>query len=211
MTKHRLNLDYEKTLQEEGFDIIAGIDEAGRGAWAGPVYAGAVVFDPDMNLDRLIDVIDSKLLTPQKRDELFEVIMDKALAVGIGFVNNKEIDKTDIKESSFEAMRMAINQLKHKPDYLLVDAFKIEKVSLPQKNIIKGDQKIFSIAAASIVAKVSRDREMERLNKQYPGYSFDEHKGYGTKKHQEALGKLGVCDIHRVSYKPIKQLVVNSG
>jgi len=197
------SFDFEKALQEEGFNIIAGIDEVGRGAWAGPVTAAAVIFDHQKKIEDLDEVRDSKLLTPKKRQELSKLIYKKAKAVGIGSVSHQEIDKVGIKEATLRAMRLAIKNLEINPEYLLVDAIEIEKVTLPQKNIIKGDQKVFSISAASIVAKVSRDQEMIKLHKTYPDYGFDQHKGYGVKKHREALREFGICSIHRQSYKPV--------
>ncbi len=197
--------NFEKSLQKEGFNLIAGVDEAGRGAWAGPVYASAVIFDFKYSLRQLRKVRDSKFLSKEQREKLFTLIHKHAVAIGIGSVDHKEIDRIGIHPATQKAMRIAIENLKITPDYLLVDAFKLKEVSFPQKHVIKGDQRVFSIAAASIIAKVSRDREMEKLDKCYPGYGFKQHKGYGVKFHQRKLKELGPCEIHRRSYKPIKK------
>ncbi len=200
--------DFEKALQKEGFNLIAGVDEAGRGAWAGPVCAAAVIFDFKRNLNKLKQVRDSKLLNGKQRAELFDLIFESALAVGVGLVDHREIDRIGIHPATQKAMRIAVKSLKVTPEYLLIDAFELEKVSFPQNHVIKGDQKIFSIAAASIIAKVSRDQEMEKMDQHYPGYGFKQHKGYGVKFHQDKLKELGPCEIHRKSYQPIKQLKI---
>lgn len=190
----------EQELIENGYKFIAGIDEAGRGALAGPVVAAAVVM-PISHL-HLTGVRDSKLLSPKKRDELYEKILENCLGFGIGIVENDIIDEINIYQASKLAMKKAVEALSKKPDYLLIDAMKLN-VSTPQKSIIKGDMICYSIATASILAKVTRDRLMIEFHEKYPEYEFDKHKGYGTKIHNEALKKYGYCKIHRLSYKPI--------
>ena len=202
-----IGFKFEKTLQAEGFNLIAGLDEAGRGAWAGPVYAGAVIFNWNRKIvTELNSIQDSKLLTPQRRETFFDLIKKEALAVGIGSVGHQEIDRIGIRDASLQAMKLALENIEMKPEFVLIDGFELQAVQLPQKGIIKGDQKIFSIAAASIIAKVSRDREMRKLDQKYPGYGFARHKGYGVKFHQEQLEALGPCEIHRKSYRPIQRL-----
>lgn len=194
----------EKALFEAGFKLIAGVDEAGTGAWAGPVYAGAVILPVDSRIGLLRD---SKLLSPGQRDLLFEEINQKALVWAVGSVAIEEINAiNNIRQTGLLAMRRAIEALKIKPDFILTDAFKIPNLNLPQKNIIKGDLLVKSIAAASIMAKCSRDRCMEELDVEFPAYGFGQHKGYGTKIHQEALLKFGLTSHHRVNYEPIKNL-----
>jgi len=201
------NSNFEKALRREGFNLIAGVDEAGRGSWAGPVYAAAVIFDFKKEIRGLDDVRDSKLLTPKKRRKLFKLIQVKARAVGVGSASHQEIDRVGIKEATLRAMRLAVKNLGVNPEYLLVDALEVEKITLPQKSIIKGDEKVFSISAASIVAKVARDREMEKLHREHPTYGFAQHKGYGVRYHREVLEEIGPCEIHRKSYRPIRKLI----
>jgi len=191
----------EMQLSEKGFKFVAGIDEAGRGALAGPVVAVAVVM-PFLDL-QIKDVRDSKLLTPKKREKLFDEIIDNCLGYGVGIVDHKIIDKINIYQASRLAMKLAVKNIKSIiPDYLLIDAMEIE-IDIPQKPIIGGDLQSYSIAAASIIAKVTRDRLMRDFHKQYCNYRFDKHKGYGTKQHMEHLNEYGPCKIHRFSYKPI--------
>jgi ribonuclease HII len=179
--------------------IVAGIDEAGRGPLAGPVVAAAVIFksDPAEHLG----INDSKKLSEKKREELFELIPGLSLAVGIGIVDHLEIDKINILQATQKAMRIAAENLKIKPDHLLVDGNYFKEFGISYETIVKGDGRSLSIAAASIIAKVTRDRWMtETADKLYPGYGFARHKGYGTKAHYEALDKLGISPIHRLSF-----------
>lgn len=197
-------LAFEKELYKEGYEFIAGTDEAGRGPLAGPVVAAAVILPKGLIID---GVNDSKQLTEKKREELFDIIMDKALAVGISFVDNKKIDEINILEASRLAMMEAIKKLKIKPDYVLSDAMKMN-IDIPVKPIIKGDALSINIASASIIAKVTRDRFMDEMDLKYPNYGFKRHKGYPTKDHIEAIKKYGITDIHRLTFKPIKTMLV---
>lgn len=177
--------------------FICGIDEVGRGPLAGPVVAGAVILPKDCDI---LYINDSKKLSPAKREELYDVIMEKAVAVGLGMASPERIDEINILQATYEAMRGAIQSLKVTPDLLLNDAVTIPGVSIRQVPIIKGDAKCISIGAASIVAKVTRDRMMTEYEKQFPGYGFAENKGYGSAAHIAALKKLGACAIHRRSF-----------
>ena len=197
-------LAYEKELYNEGYELICGTDEAGRGPLAGPVVAAAVILPKNMIIE---GVNDSKQLTEKKREELFDIINEKALAVGISFIDNKKIDEINILEASRLAMMTAIKNLKIKPDYVLSDAMKMN-IDIPVKPIIKGDALSINIAAASIIAKVSRDRFMDEMDLKYPNYGFKRHKGYPTKDHIEAIKKYGITDIHRLTFKPIKTMLV---
>jgi ribonuclease HII len=205
-----LDLATEKKIFNLGYKLIGGVDEAGRGPLAGPVVAACVVIGPDFIIDHedLALVADSKKLTAKRREKLFGVIKEKVLAVEIGVVDNLTIDKINILQASFLAMRRAIKKLKIEPDYILVDGnFKIPKLEKSQTAIIGGDAKVFCIAAASIIAKVSRDWMMTEIDKQYPQYEFAKHKGYGTKAHFAKIAELGPCPLHRFSFSPIKEMV----
>jgi len=182
-------------------ELFAGIDEAGRGAWAGPVVAAAVVFTGS----KPQGIRDSKLLSPEKRDALFDKIMERC-DVGVGIVNADEVDSLGIKRATHEAMRRAVDGLASLPTLLLVDGNDGFQFEVPSEDIIEGDRKKKCIGAASIIAKVTRDRLMKEADTFYECYSFGEHKGYGTKTHQEELKLFGVCEIHRKSYKPILEL-----
>jgi ribonuclease HII len=197
-------LNKENELWKSGIKFVGGIDEAGRGAWAGPVVAAVVIFAPGHI--QIADVRDSKLVTPKKRRELYYQILDEAEDFGIGAINNRVIDQHGIAKATELAYQEAIGMLTRKPEYLLIDAFSISS-SCPQEAIVKGDQKIYSISCASILAKVYRDNLMEYLDDRYTNYEFPDHKGYGTKKHQEVLAEYGPCDLHRLSYKPIRKLL----
>ncbi len=204
-----LDLKIEKQYFSLGYQLIGGVDEAGRGPLAGPVVAACVVIGPDFSLDHsdLELVADSKSLSARKRERLFKVIREKAKAVEIGLVGRETIDKINILQASFLAMRRAIAKLSLSPDYILLDgAFKIPKLAKPQTAIIKGDASVFSIAAASIIAKVSRDWLLQEMDKKYPEYGFAKHKGYGTKQHLEMIDKYGPCPEHRLSFSPLKEL-----
>ncbi len=205
--------DYEKECRRienmkefenkyEDYSFICGIDEVGRGPLAGPVVAGAVILPKDCNI---LYLNDSKQLSEKKREELYEVIMEKAISTGLGFVSPQRIDEINILQATYEAMREAIGKLDPKPDLLLNDAVTIPKVSIRQIPIIKGDAKSISIAAASIIAKVTRDRLMVKYDEVYPEYGFASNKGYGANMHIEALKKYGPTPIHRKSF--IKNIV----
>ncbi len=204
-----LDLTEEQNLFKQGYKSIAGIDEAGRGPLAGPVVAACVVcgsdFKPDN--DKLKLIKDSKKLTAKAREELFEVIKQEFAEVGIGICDHQTIDRINILQAAFLAMKKAIGALKQKPDFIMLDGkFKIPNCSYKQEAIIKGDEIIFSIAAASIIAKVVRDQIMLEMHKLYPDYGFDQHKGYGTRLHLERLAQYGACPIHRISFKPCREV-----
>ena len=186
---------YEK--EYESFGYICGIDEVGRGPLAGPVVAGAVILPKDCDI---LYINDSKKLSEKKREELYDVIMEKAIAVGIGFASHIRIDEINILQATYEAMREAISKLSVKPDILLNDAVTIPGVDIKQVPIIKGDAKSISIGAASIIAKVKRDRLMVEYDSKYPGYGFASNKGYGSAAHIAAIKEIGPCDIHRRSF-----------
>lgn len=198
--------EFEEDLYSKGYKFIAGTDEAGRGPLVGPVVAGCVVLPIGYKNDM---INDSKKLTEKKREELYDIIMKDAISVGVGIVSAKEIDEINILEASRKAMILAYEEAKKKVniDYLLTDAMKIETLDIPVLKIIKGDAKSISIAAASIVAKVTRDRMLLELDKKYPMYGFKDHKGYPTKKHLEAIKKYGIFDEYRKTYKPVKELI----
>ncbi len=190
----------ERELHRLGYRLIAGVDEVGRGAWAGPVVAAAVILD----LDRIPEGIDdSKRLSPRRREELFTAIWNTARALSIGIVDASEIDRTNILRATERAMRQAIEGLRLRPDFLLIDAVELPDVGIPQQALIRGDQLSVSIAAASIIAKVTRDRLMREYDRLYPGYGFAHHVGYGTRAHQEALMRLGPCPLHRRSFRGV--------
>lgn len=194
---------HEKQAWNQG-QTVAGLDEAGRGAWAGPVVAAVAVFHPDTQIS---GVNDSKVLTPAKRDQLFLQICSKALGFGIGIVESTVIDQINILEATKQAMLIALKQLQSKPDLLLVDGNMKLDVDCQQKAIIHGDALSFSIASASILAKVTRDRLMVELAKSHPEYGFERHKGYGTQIHQEALWRVGCSPVHRRTYAPVAQVL----
>lgn len=187
--------EYERRYPQAAF--ICGIDEVGRGPLAGPVVAGAVILPKDCEI---LYINDSKKLSAAKREELYDVIMKQAIAVGLGQASPQRIDEINILQATYEAMRQAINNLGVMPDILLNDAVTIPQVSIPQVPIIKGDAKSISIGAASIIAKVTRDRMMVAYDSEYPGYAFAENKGYGSAAHIAALGRLGATPIHRQSF-----------
>lgn len=208
-----LDLETEKSYFSKGFNLIGGVDEAGRGPLAGPVVAACVVVGPDFAIDHpdLELIADSKKLSAKKREYLFKVIKEKALAVEIGVVNNGTIDKINILQASFLAMRRAIKKLPLEPDYIILDGgFKIPKLKISQTAIVRGDATVWTIAAASIIAKVSRDWLMTEIDREYPQYLFAKHKGYGTKEHLELLKKYGPCPLHRRSFSPIKEAAEKS-
>ena len=191
-------LKWERSLWKKGTKLIAGIDEAGRGPLAGPVVAATVIFSEKI---KPFDLNDSKKLTPNQREKLYDVIWDEALAVGVGYSNEKIIDEINILQATYRAMREAIASLQVSPEYVLVDGREIPGLHIQQTAIVGGDGKCFSIAAASIIAKVTRDRLMVEYDRKYPNYNFPQHKGYPTKKHIQAILKHGLCPIHRASFK----------
>lgn len=194
----------EYDLRVKGIIRIAGIDEAGRGCLAGPVVAAAVILPTIFNLP---DLNDSKKLTAKKREELFILINKQACAVSIGIIDNITIDKINILQATLEAMKQAVTKLPVKPDYLLIDGNKtIESSDIKQKAIVKGDSKSVSIAAASIIAKVTRDKIMLELAQEYPEYGFSKNKGYGTEKHRESIFNYGQCPIHRKTFNVSTQM-----
>ena len=194
---------YERLAYQEGASFIAGVDEVGRGPLAGPVVAAAVILPKNIE-DLGFD--DSKKLSASKREEIYRLIQEKAIAIGIGIVDADIIDQVNIYQASRLAMQQAVSELKIQPDYLLIDAMKID-VNTPQIGIIKGDAKSISIAAASIVAKQVRDQMMRECDELYPGYDFSNNAGYGTPKHLEGLNKKGICPIHRKTFAPIKDFL----
>ena len=187
----------ERRLYEKGYKYIAGVDEAGRGPLAGPVYAAAVILPQDIRLD---GINDSKKLSPKKREELFSEITKKAVAYAIFSVDEKKIDEINILNATHMAMNGAVAELSQKPDYVIIDGNSIKGMNLPHETIVKGDAKSISIAAASILAKVARDRYITEMAEVYPEYHFDKHKGYGTKEHTDAILKYGVSPIHRKTF-----------
>lgn len=197
------NRRFEKKLNKKGLILVAGVDEAGKGSWAGPIVAGAVILDPKIKIK---GIKDSKLLSLLQRKDLFQEIKNKAIAFGVGEVSADMIDKIGITAANKLAMQRAIEKLNPKPQYVLIDAVKLE-LDIPSESIIDGDYKITSIAAASIIAKVHRDNLMEKLDEKFPHYSFKQHKGYGTNHHFHMLNQYGPCEIHRKSFKPIKDLL----
>lgn len=196
-------LSYERSAQNKGFHLIAGIDEVGRGPLAGPVVAAAVILQEECYIPGLND---SKKLTAPMREKFFDLIKENAQAIGVGIVPPEVIDQINIYEATKLAMKNAINELEIQPNFLLLDAMKLE-LPISQESIIKGDTKSVSIAASSVIAKVTRDRIMHDIAKQFPEYGFDQHMGYGTKYHLEALQKYGVTVHHRKSFAPVKELL----
>ena len=190
--------EYEKDCYEKGYTYIAGIDEAGRGPLAGPVVAAAVILPKDCLIE---GVNDSKKISEKKREKLYDDIINNAVAWGVGIVDNNVIDEINILNATRKAMRMAIDNLKVKPDYILIDAEKkVDTGGIPYTPIIKGDALSISIASASIIAKVTRDRIMREYDEIFPMYGFEKHKGYGTKAHIEAIKQHGLCMIHRLTF-----------
>lgn len=187
----------ETALCAGGYMAIGGVDEAGRGPLAGPVAAAVVIFDKDIYIE---GIDDSKKLSEKKRERIFEEIKEKAVDYSIGLADNVEIDRYNILNATKLAVKRAIEGLGQSPDYLLLDALNLPELNIPQKSIIKGDSNSISIAAASVLAKVTRDRMMVESSKLYPGYGFEKHKGYGTKEHYEAIKKLGITPMHRRSF-----------
>ena len=201
------NGDEEHRLRTEGYELIAGIDEVGRGPLAGPVVASAVILPDSVDRAWFDMVRDSKLLKRERRELLFQLIREDAVAVGTGVVPAATIDAANILEATKMAMLQAVEQLPTRPGFLLIDALTLPHCPIPQKGIIKGDRSCLSIACASIVAKVTRDRIMVELDRSYPGYGFARHKGYGTREHILSLRSLGPSEVHRLSFAPVAKLV----
>ena len=195
------NLRQEKKLRKKGFKYIAGLDEAGKGAWAGPIVAGAVILNPKIKIK---GIRDSKLLRAPIRQELYKKIIDSAISWSVAIVDQAQIDQTGIVPANVLAMEKALAGLNIQPDYLLIDYLKIDSQNLPILAMIDGDYKITSVAAASIIAKVTRDKIMDDLDEEYPQYGFKQHKGYGTNHHFAMINKWGICAIHRKTWEPMK-------
>lgn len=197
---------FEHELWNEGIHYVAGVDEVGRGPLIGPVVTACVILPHDFVLEGLTD---SKKLTEKKREEYYQYIMDHAISVSVGLKDEKVIDEVNIYEATKLAMYEAIEKSKVKPEHVLIDAMKLENLEMPSTSIIKGDAKSITIAAASVIAKVTRDRMMIELDKKYPMYGFKSHKGYPTKKHVEAVEKYGLIDGYRKTFKPISTMLEN--
>ncbi len=192
-----LTLNIEEAIWAVGYDVIAGIDEAGCGPLAGPVVASAVIFPKHFHHP---EIMDSKKLQPAKREVLYHIITQNAVGCGVGIVSPAEVDRLNIRQATFRAMKKALGNIKIQPDYLLVDGYEIPGSIIRQEFIVNGDELCFTIAAASIIAKVTRDRMMCEYHKQFPIYGFDKHKGYGTAFHREMLVKHGPCPLHRKTF-----------
>lgn len=202
---------FEEELEDTGVKYIAGVDEAGRGPLAGPVVVAAVIMPID---SRIKGINDSKKLSDKKRNELYKIIVREAISIGISFVDEKKIDELNVFEATKLGMLEAVSKLTVKPEHVLIDSMPLNEINLPHTSLIHGDTLSASIAAASIVAKVTRDSYMDKMDFKYPNYGFKHHKGYCTKEHLEALDKYGPCEIHRQSFTPVskfytKQLKLN--
>ncbi len=193
--------EYENELYKKGINLIGGIDEVGRGPLIGPVVAACVILPKNYKLEGLTD---SKKLSEKKRDKFYNILMKDAVSIGIGIVDEKEIDELNIYQATKKAMAQAVDNMKIKPEHILVDAMPLE-LDIPTTSIIKGDAKSITIAAASVIAKVTRDRMMYELDEKYPMYDLKHNKGYPTKNHLEALKKYGITKYHRLSYGPVKE------
>ena len=196
-----MDFEYEKELGEHGFLSIAGIDEAGRGPLAGPVYAASCILDENFPVE-ILD--DSKAIKEPQRKEIFDIIVNKAVCFSFSSVSAKYIDRYGIAPAVHKAMRDSMKKLSISPDFLLIDGYNVNIPGIPQEAVINGDATYASIAGASIIAKVMRDAEMYRWDKKYPEYGFGKHKGYGTKAHIEAIQKYGPCPIHRMTFAKVK-------
>ncbi len=207
------SLEQERLLHKQGYRAVAGLDEVGRGAWAGPLVACATILPLSSStlVEDLAGIRDSKRLTPRRRAHFYERITQTASALGVGVVGSRLLDQLGVVEAPKLAMRRALSNLPSPADYLLVDYFPLSYRGLPNRGIVGGDDLCYSIAAASIVAKVVRDGMMEALDGIYPGYVFGQHKGYGTPQHREALNRIGPCPIHRLSYAPMRLMIETNG
>lgn len=192
-----MDCSFEIAAMNKGFKTVCGVDEAGRGPLAGPVYAAAVILPVETEIAGLND---SKKLSEKKREELFDIINDVAISVSVGTASEKEIDEINILNATFLAMKRAVEGLEISPDYAIIDGNRAPNLEIPTETVVKGDGKVMSVAAASIIAKVSRDRFMLKMAEQYPEYQFEKHKGYGTRLHYEMIEKYGVSSIHRKSF-----------
>lgn len=192
-----MDYSFEIAAMNKGFKTVCGVDEAGRGPLAGPVYAAAVILPVGTEIAGLND---SKKLSEKKREELFDIINDVAISVSVGTASEKEIDEINILNATFLAMKRAVEGLEISPDYAIIDGNRAPNLEIPTETVVKGDGKVMSVAAASIIAKVSRDRFMLKMAEQYPEYQFEKHKGYGTRLHYEMIEKNGVSPIHRRSF-----------
>lgn len=201
------NYRYERKLKKQGVNLIAGVDEVGRGPLVGPVVAACVILPDQFDLEGLTD---SKKLSEKKREEFYDKIKQQALSIGIGVINEKKIDEVNIYEATKLAMKEAINNCRIRPEHILIDAMPL-KIDIPTTSIIKGDLKSITISAASVIAKVERDRMLVELDKKYPMYDFKNNKGYPTKKHLEAINEYGILDEHRKSYKPVSDYIRKNG
>lgn len=204
LENHQMEMDrltvmkqIEESFRQKGFKLIAGMDEVGRGPLAGPVVSCAIVLPEDSIVEK---VNDSKKLSAGTRSDLYDQLLESAVAIGVGVVENTDIDEINILQATKKSMRLALNQLKESPDLVLVDAVELPGLEMEQKAIIKGDERCYSIAAASIIAKVYRDRMMALYHEEYPMYQFRSNKGYGSKEHIDAIKKYGLCPIHRRSF-----------
>lgn len=192
-----MDYSFEIAAMNKGFKTVCGVDEAGRGPLAGPVYAAAVILPVGTEIACLND---SKKLSEKKREELFDIINDVAISISVGTASEKEIDEINILNATFLAMKRAVEGLEISPDYAIIDGNRAPNLEIPTETVVKGDGKVMSVAAASIIAKVSRDRFMLKMAEQYPEYQFEKHKGYGTRLHYEMIEKYGVSPIHRRSF-----------
>jgi ribonuclease HII len=200
------HLREEQELLSSGYRRIAGLDEAGRGALAGPVVAAVVILPPEPHFPWLPRVKDSKLLQEKERQQVFDCMAEYGIEMGIGVVEPDVIDAVNILNATRKAMKLALAALSEPPGYLLIDAVRLRYMTIPQKAIIRGDRTVLSIACASVVAKVTRDRIMLEMDERYPGYEFARHKGYGTREHFECLRRNGASCIHRMTYSPLRDL-----
>lgn len=204
MTELNDRFSYERQLAKQGHCFIAGVDEAGRGPLAGPVVAGAVILPASCDYQQFKD---SKKLTPKRREKLYQVLQDMQIPIGVGIAGPEEIDRINILQASLLAMKRAIDALALNPDYILVDGKFAVPVMIPQEPLIKGEDKSASIAAASIIAKVTRDNMMFEMHEQFPQYNFSQHKGYPTKEHKQLIVEHGPCILHRKSFKGVRELL----
>ena len=198
-------MHYERKLQKQGYNYIAGIDEAGRGAWAGPLFVGAVILPLD-NFSKFNKIKDSKKLTADNRNKFEKLIKRHSVSWAVGRVESDEIDELGLQNAHLLAVERAFLALEQYPDYVLVDRIAKVKFPIPFENIIRADDKFLCVGAASIIAKVGRDREMARLGKEHPEYKFEEHRGYGTELHQKLIDRHGLCPLHRRLFRPIREL-----